>query len=281
MRRATSTHGITLAVHDLGGTGVPLLLCHATGFCGLVWRPLARHLEGFHCWAPDLRGHGDSPAPDDHRFDWEGFADDVLAVVDDLGIRGCVAAGHSKGGAALLLAEQRRPGTFRALWVYEPVVFPTPEEHEIEALAKVLTENPLAAGARRRRARFTDRAEAFVNFSSKPPLSALSTEALDAYLDGAFREEADGSLHLKCPPEHEARVYEMGGRHGAFGRLGEIGCPVTVARGALVPGPSMVADAIVAALPHGRLEAHSHLGHFGPLEAPAEMADAVQAALAL
>src|SRR5262245_48656063 len=195
MQRVASTDGISIAVHDLGGEGPPLLLCHPTGFAGLVWRPVARRLPEFHVLAPDLRGHGDSPAPDDHDFDWHGFADDVLAVVEALGLQGCVGGGHSQGGAALLLAEQRQPGTFAALWCYEPVVFPGPP------LPVTVVGNPMADGARRRRPSFPSRRAAFNNFKSKPPLEVFTDEALDAYLDGGFEERPDGSLVLKCEPE--------------------------------------------------------------------------------
>jgi pimeloyl-ACP methyl ester carboxylesterase len=272
MERVPSTDGVTVAVHDLGGEGPDLLLCHPTGFAGLIWRPVATRLPDFHCIAPDLRGHGDSPTPDDHDFDWHGFADDVLAIVDALALDGCVAAGHSKGGAALLLAEQRRPGTFRALWCYEPVVFPGPPLVAVSG-------NPMAAGARRRRSSFPSRAAAFENFHSKPPLDIFTDEALDAYLDGGFREEPDGSLTLKCEPEHEARVFEMGAQHSAFQALERVQCPVRVVRGAVSPGPAQFADAIVAELPNATLEVHEHLGHFGPQQAPDEIAASIRRTL--
>jgi pimeloyl-ACP methyl ester carboxylesterase len=274
MQRVPSTDGVSIAVHDLGGAGPDLLLCHPTGFAGLIWRPVAARLPEFHCLAPDLRGHGDSPTADDHDFDWHGFADDVLAIVDELGLAGCVAGGHSKGGAALLLAEQRRPGTFRALWCYEPVVFPGPPP------PMPIGANPMATVARRRRSSFPSRDVAFENFRSKPPLDVFTEEALDAYLDGGFREEADGSLVLKCDPEHEARVFEMGAHHGAYQGLGEVLCPVTVVRGAVAPGPAQFADAIVAGLPNATLEVHEDLGHFGPQQAPDVMAASIRRALA-
>lgn len=269
-----STGGVVLALHDLGGDGEPLLLAHATGFHGRVWAPLAAQLRGVHAWAPDLRGHGDATAPADEAFDWEGFADDVLAVVDHLGLRGAVAAGHSKGGAALLLAEQRRPGTFRRLYCYEPVVFPPLPEHALG------DGGPLAEGALRRRPSFPSVEAAIANFAAKPPLDVLHPDALRAYVEHGFAAAPDGSIVLKCRPEHESQVYRMGGRHQAFERLGQVDCPVVVAVGAVTPyGPAAVAELVADALPDGRLEPHPDLGHFGPLEDPAGIAACIQAAL--
>jgi pimeloyl-ACP methyl ester carboxylesterase len=283
-----SSHDVTVVVHELptattpspptppvgvgGRTGPePLLLVHATGFHGYVWEPLAAHLEGFRAFAPDLRGHGDASAPSDGDFSWNGFADDVLAVVDHLGASDLAAVGHSKGGAALLLAEQRRPGTFRSLYLYEPVVIPP------DAASENSGANPLAEGALRRRPAFASRDEAFENFSAKPPFSALDPAALRAYVDHGFRDEPDGSVRLKCEPEHESQVYRMGPRHDAFEHLHAVACPVTVARGGFSDfGPAAFAEPIAEALPEGRLEVFEHLGHFGPLEQPGEVAGAVQ-----
>ena len=81
----SSTDGVTIVVHDLGGSGDLMLLCHATGFHARAYEPLAAQLAShFHVLALDFRGHGDSTAPHNGRFDWEGMADDLLAVVDAL-----------------------------------------------------------------------------------------------------------------------------------------------------------------------------------------------------
>jgi pimeloyl-ACP methyl ester carboxylesterase len=273
-RWVASTDGVRLAVHDLGGDGPPALLCHATGFHARVWQPVADRLP-LRCYALDFRGHGDSELPDDVVIEWRGFAHDVLAVVDALGLDRPVAVGHSKGGAALLLAEQERPGTFAALYCYEPIVFP-PVPGSARAAA-----NPLADGARRRRSRFASYQEAFDNYASKPPLDVLDPDALWAYVRHGFRQQADGSVTIKCRPDIEAATFETGVDHDGFARLGELRCPVIVARGADHEfGPAAIAPAVAAALPHGRLEDHPDLGHFGPLEDPAAIADAVAAAFA-
>lgn len=263
-----STDGVRVAVHDLGGEGPPLLLAHATGFHGRVWQPVADHLrDRFHCWALDFRGHGDSWTPDDHHFAWSGFADDVLAVVDALDLRHPFGVGHSKGGAALLLAEEERPDTFRALYCYEPIMTPLLDPPGPD------DEHPLAQGARRRREVFPDRQAAYDNYAAKPPFAALAPEALRAYVEHGFADQPDGSVRLKCRGEHEARVYAMGGTHGAFAGLTEVRIPVTVAAGWVGDGmPAAWAPAIAERLPAGRFLPHDDLGHFGPLEDPALVA---------
>jgi pimeloyl-ACP methyl ester carboxylesterase len=70
--------GHSVALHDFGGEGPPLLFAHATGMHGWTWSIIARHLaDQFHCWALDFRGHGESAveAIDDLHF--EGLARDV------------------------------------------------------------------------------------------------------------------------------------------------------------------------------------------------------------
>ncbi len=270
--RVPSTDDVELEVHDLGGDGPPLLLCHATGFHGLVWRPLAERLrDRFSVWSLDFRGHGLSSAPDPARgFAWEGFGDDVLAVVDHLGLERPSAVGHSKGGAALLLAEAARPGTFAALWCYEPVVFP-PGSRSTDG------ENPLVAGAARRRATFPSRQAAIDNYAAKPPLQVLHRAALAAYVEHGFGEEADGSITLRCRPTDEAQVYGMGGAHKGWDALPLVTCPTTVACGG--PGATITAEMasrLAERLPAGRVEVFDELGHFGPLQDPEAVADVVR-----
>jgi pimeloyl-ACP methyl ester carboxylesterase len=268
-----STDGVQVALHDLGGAGEPLLLCHATGFHAMVWKPLAARLAGeFHCYAPDLRHHGDAVVPEGVGYEWRGFRDDVLAVVDFLGLERPFGVGHSKGGAALLLAEEQRPGTFRSLYCFEPIVFPAVAREGMQG-------NPLAEGARRRREVFPSKDAAYENFAAKPPMSALHPDALRAYVDHGFAEQPDGSVLLKCRGASEAQVYEMSAEHNAFDHLAEVQIPVVVAYGTSPEGPpAAIAPQVAERLPHGRLVEFDHVGHFGPLEDPDAVAASIREA---
>jgi pimeloyl-ACP methyl ester carboxylesterase len=271
-RELSSADGTRIATYDLGGEGDDLLFVHATGFCAGVWTPMMQRLEGRHV-ALDVRGHGRSAVPE-AGMAWQGTAADVLATVDAYGLRGAIGIGHSMGGASLVLAEQARPGTFRALWIFEPIIFPTGGPQPTD------DDNPLVAGARRRRASFPSAQAAYDNFAAKPPFDALAPEALAAYVRDGFELQEDGSVELRCRPEVEAQTYAMGPRHDAFDHLGELGCAVTVVRGAADQvGPAALAPAIAAGIPAGRLEDHPDLGHFGPLESPTTMAASVRVAV--
>lgn len=267
-----SSGDVDLTVHVLGDGDPSVIAAHATGFHGLVWAPVAAGLAGRTVAAPDLRGHGASPLPPATVLDWDGFADDVLATVDALDLERPLGIGHSKGGAALLRAEARRPGTFRGIWCFEPIVFPP------EVATGRNEHNPLAAGAARRRSTFASHAAATANFRAKAPMDAFDPAALDAYVQHGFAEAADGSVELRCRPEVEAETYRMGTAHDTFDRLTSVRCPVVIAIGRDEPmTPAAVGVRVAEALPDGVLHRFDHLGHFGPLESPAEMAADIRA----
>jgi pimeloyl-ACP methyl ester carboxylesterase len=224
----------------------------------------------WHCYAFDHRAHGDSTPPSPGTFAWRGFAADTRAVIDGLGVHRPHAVGHSMGGAALLMTELDQPGTFRALAVYEPIVFSD------EKLADDV-ERPaaLVEGSRRRREVFATRDEAYANYAKKPPLDALAPAALRAYVDYGFVDQPDGTVRLACDREHEARIFEMASEHGTFDRLAELRCPVLVMAG-VSGGASEFAEGVADNIPGARFHRFGDRGHFGPLEDPAEVAAVVE-----
>jgi pimeloyl-ACP methyl ester carboxylesterase len=259
---------VEIATYHLGGEGPPVVLMHATGFHGRCWIPLARELSPhFTVWAIDQRGHGASgKARSGNYHDWSLFVDDLFAVVDALGPGPWGGIGHSLGGAVLLMAEGRRPGTFMNLCCYEPVVFP-PTSGSPDGFGGRI---PMAELARKRRRTFPSRRAAYDNYSSKPPLNRLDPDALDAYVTFGFVDDVDGGVSLACDPGDEASVYEGAPESGAWEHLEDVRPPVILLGGGDKSDPvSYALEDVARHLPRGGARRFEGLDHFGPFEDPA------------
>jgi len=272
-RRLPSSDGVDVATYLLGDDGgLPLLAAHATGFCAAVLAPLAAALGiAASMVAFDERGHGASRRPASGSYGWNGFAADALAVADGMNLRQPVGFGHSCGGTALLLAEIARPGTFRSLYLYEPILPPIDRP-----IPGGVPGNPLSVGARRRRARFPSAEAAWDNYVAKAPFYRFDRRCLAAYVANGFRPAPGGGVELCCERGDEAAIYAAAFAHDTFWHLQEVTCPVVVAYGASTKsfGPSVL-EAVADRLSSANLLELPGLGHFGPLEDPHAVARSI------
>lgn len=97
------------------GAGDPLVLLHPLALSSSVWGPVVERLAAsFDVIAPDARGHGDS-GWDGGAFSIEDLADDVVALLDGLGLEWAHLVGMSMGGSTAVNAAGRHPARVRTL----------------------------------------------------------------------------------------------------------------------------------------------------------------------
>lgn len=97
------------------GRGMPVVLLHGFPLSSAIWDAQRAALSAhYRVITPDLRGHGQSPAPAG-VYDMEALARDVFALLDTLAIQQAVLMGHSMGGYATLAAWRLAPERFLAL----------------------------------------------------------------------------------------------------------------------------------------------------------------------
>lgn len=118
-RRYVVRDGVWLAVCDFGGTGQAVFLLHGLAGHAGEWSETASRLTaGARVLALDARGHGHSerfPVDVSHRE----RVDDVVFVVEALGVGPVVLVGQSVGGLTALSVAAHHPSLARALVLVE------------------------------------------------------------------------------------------------------------------------------------------------------------------
>ena len=85
------------------GAGAPILFLNSLGCAYGMWdsQMAAFADEGFRCIGFDRRGHGRSDQPP-HGYDFDTFADDVAALVDNLDLSDLTLIAHSMAGGEVV-----------------------------------------------------------------------------------------------------------------------------------------------------------------------------------
>lgn len=112
-----NANGIKINYTDTGGDGTSVVLLHAFPFNSAMWTPQIEALgDRFRFVAPDLKGFGDSDAPEtESEYSMDNYADELKAFVDDIGLGRFVLAGLSMGGYVALAYLRRYPDTVTGL----------------------------------------------------------------------------------------------------------------------------------------------------------------------
>ncbi len=128
MLRAT-VNGVELA-YQRHGHGTPMLLIHGHPLDHAIWDAVIPLLQDeYDLIVPDLRGFGQSETV--HTpYSLTDMAADLAALLDFLGIRQVVLAGHSMGGYIALAFARAYPGRVLGLGLVASQVFADPVERK-------------------------------------------------------------------------------------------------------------------------------------------------------
>jgi pimeloyl-ACP methyl ester carboxylesterase len=120
--RMIETNGIRLHVAEQG-EGPLVILCHGFPECWYSWRHQLGALAkaGFRAVAPDLRGYGRSDRPEEvEKYTILHDIGDIVGLIDALGAKQAVIAGHDIGAAIAWQTALLRPDRFRAVIALSP-----------------------------------------------------------------------------------------------------------------------------------------------------------------
>jgi lipase len=189
---------VELAICRAGRGPDPVVCLHGITAQHRAFNSVARYLEPSRgLVGVDLRGRGDSDKPES-GYGLEAHAADVVHVLDHLGLRSAVLAGHSMGGFVALKTALTFPERVRALVLLDggwPRVESVPEESTEE-------EKQEAAALEEGLARAFKRLD-------------MTFESLEAYLDFWF---PDQNLKMDDLPKDLADyyLYDLGEVEGGY-----------------------------------------------------------------
>ncbi|MBI4571085.1 MAG: 2-succinyl-6-hydroxy-2,4-cyclohexadiene-1-carboxylate synthase [Chloroflexi bacterium] len=249
-----AVNGVQLNV-DMSGEGPPLLLLH--GFTGsrVTWTP---HLEawcGFKTIAVDLLGHGaaDSPA-DPERYQMERCVEDLIALLDVLGVERTAVLGYSMGGRVALHLALHAPERLWALVLESasPGIEDAAEREERRRSDEALAERIEREGLER-----------FVAYWEEQPLFASQSRLPDALRSELRRQRlCNRPLGLA----NSLRGLGAGRQEPLLRRLGELRVPVLLIAGDLDTKYCDLARRMAGALPCAQVEVVPEAGHAVHLE---------------
>jgi lipase len=193
---------VELAIWRAGEGPDPVVCLHGITAQHRAFNAVARYLETSHgLVGVDLRGRGDSDKPE-LGYSLEAHAADVVRVLDHLGLRNAVLAGHSMGGFVALKTALMFPERVRAIVLLDggwPRVESTPEElSEEEKQEAAALEEGLARAFKRLDMTF-ESPEAYLDFwfpDQNLKMGDLHQDLADYYLydlgevEGGYRPKA-------------------------------------------------------------------------------------------
>jgi pimeloyl-ACP methyl ester carboxylesterase len=194
-------HGCRLEYTEYGGGDRVVVLLHGQLMPRRMHEPLARVLaaEGYHVYTLDLLGHGRSDKPTDPAlYSMWSFGQQVVGLLDHLGVAQAVVGGTSLGANTTLEVAAHAPQRLRGMLIEMPVL-----DNAVEAgiiafapLLFVARAAPVAVSAVRRLARAVPRR--LVPFWSGIALDTFSQEPepMAAAIHGIFYGRV-------APPHHE------------------------------------------------------------------------------
>jgi pimeloyl-ACP methyl ester carboxylesterase len=210
----TTATGITLRGVETPITGKPMVhFIHGTGFNGMVYWPMLRHLlPHVDLVMTNAQGHGGS----DNGEKFLGWKMNAVMIHeallhkkkqwrDDVPV---IGMGHSFGAIITMLVANHSPAVFDRLLLLDPIFLP-PMLSALSGIFRhtgLVQKTPMVKMTRKRRAHWPDRAAAHASLHQRGVFRGWHDDAFNAYLEHALYERDDG-IHLLTPPDLEADVF--------------------------------------------------------------------------
>jgi pimeloyl-ACP methyl ester carboxylesterase len=236
---------ILLQTTERGHGPLTLVFLHYFGGSRHEWKTVINQLtDKYHCIACDLRGHGDSPAPET-GYSVDDMTDDVVATLAQLAVGQYVLIGHSMSGKVALNLASRRPAGLQQVLLVAPSP-PHPEPISDEDRNEMLATQGMKKAA----------VATFEKITVKPVSDADRDQII---ADNVRTSKAAWDAWLT-----------LGSKEDIADRMNRIDIPIAIITGANdnALSPDVQPELTLPTLPNATFEILDGVGHLIPYETP-------------
>ena len=146
---------------------------------------------------------------------WDIFRDDILQFIQQNNLKDTVGIGHSMGAVLLLLIEIEKPGTFKKIFLLDPVITSIVKSILYKILFQVdLIDkfHPMIKATKRKRMTFKTKNDMYEHYRSKDVFSKISDSNLMKYIE-SITEQENNCIKIKISKNWENSIYRTGSMH--------------------------------------------------------------------
>tara|TARA_B100000287_G_scaffold371240_1_gene369185 strand:+ start:2703 stop:3542 length:840 start_codon:yes stop_codon:yes gene_type:complete len=192
------------------------LFLHGNGFPPLAYRQFLKKLSlKFKVHAMNQRPFWGNQIDPSLINNWDIFKNDTLKFLDQNNLFNSIAIGHSMGAVIILLIEIENPGTFKKIFLLDPVI--TSQAKSI--LYKILLSigvidimHPMIQATNRKRMIFENKDLMYQSYRNKKIFNKINNQDLMNYIN-SITEERDDYIKIKISKKWENSIYRTGSIH--------------------------------------------------------------------
>ena len=146
---------------------------------------------------------------------WDMFKNDAIDFLNQNNLNNSIAIGHSMGAIIALLIQLEFPGTFKKIFLLDPVITSWVKSLIYKMLLKIKLIDqlhPMIQRTNSKKMKYSNKEEIYENYRKKNIFSKLNDKALSDYIDSIIIDD-DNGIKIKLSQKWENTIYRNGSIH--------------------------------------------------------------------
>lgn len=145
-------------------------------------------------------------------YGWNIFKEDAINFLKKNDLKNSIGIGHSMGAVLILVIEIQNPGTFKKIFLLDPVITSRFKSILYKILLKLnLIDrfHPMILRTNKKKMIYNTKEEIYKSYRSKTVFSKITSENLSHYINSII-EEKDEKFEIKISKKWENTIYRNG-----------------------------------------------------------------------